>query len=349
MVRMTLKEIAARLGGTVVGDGETVLHGMAGVEEAGEGELTFVANPRYRRMLAETRASAAIVPPDVKEAPVALLVTPEPYLAFARALEIFHPPEPPPPGISERAWVDPSARVGEEVTIFPFVHVGREARIGDRTVLYPFVHVGDRVRVGRECRIHAYVSIREGCVLGDRVILQDGVVVGSDGFGYAPEGTRHHKIPQVGIVRIEDDVEIGAGSCVDRATMGETVIGRGTKIDNLVQVAHNVRIGEDVILVSQTGVSGSTSIGDRSVLAGQVGVVGHVRIGRDVKVGAKSGIHSPIPDGKVVSGIPGMPYERFLKTMAVFKHLPEIREKVRRLEREMEALKRRDDPESSPE
>jgi UDP-3-O-[3-hydroxymyristoyl] glucosamine N-acyltransferase len=339
LAKMTLEELAARLGATVVGDGNTVITGVAGIEEAREGEVTFVANPRYRSKLFSTSASAAIVPPDVKEAPLALLVTPEPYVAFAKALEVFHPRERPESGVSPDAWVDPSARVGRDVSILPLAYVGKEAEIGDRTVLYPFVYVGDRVRLGEDCCIYSHVSIREGCELGDRVILQNGVKVGSDGFGYAQQGSRHRKIPQVGIVRIEDDVEIGANTCIDRATMGETRIGRGSKVDNLVQLAHNVRIGEDVILVSQAGISGSTSVGDRAVLGGQVGVAGHVRIGRDVKIGAKSGVHASIADGSIVaSGIPTMPYEVYLKAMAVLKQLPGIREKVRKLEKEVRAM-----------
>lgn len=338
MVEMTLEELARRLGAEPVGDGKTVITGVAGIEEAGAGDLTFVANPRYRNKLLTTGASAAIVPPDLREAPIALLVTPEPYVAFAAALEVFHPRERPVSGVSPEAWVDPSARLGEGVTLFPFAYVGKDAEIGDRTLLYPFAFVGDRVRVGEDCCIYSNVSIREGCELGNRVILQNGVRVGTDGFGYALQGGVHQKIPQVGIVRIEDDVEIGANTCIDRATMGETRIGRGTKIDNLVQLAHNVRIGEDVILVSQVGISGSTSVGDRAVLAGQVGVVGHIRIGKDVKIGAKSGVHSSIRDGRIVSGIPTMPYEDYLKTMASLKYLPRIRERLRRLEKQVQAL-----------
>ena len=335
---MTLDELAEQLGASLIGEGGTVVTGVAGIEDAREGHLTFVANPRYRDKLLSTRATAAIVSQDIKEAPLALLVTQDPYLAFTRALEIFHPPDRLEEGISPEAWIDPSARLGQGVTIFPFVFIGKEAEIGDRTVLYPFVYVGDRARVGESCRIHANVSIRERCRLGNRVILQNGVVVGSDGFGYAQEGSRHRKIPQVGIVRIEDDVEIGANACIDRGTMGETRIGRGTKIDNLVQVAHNVQVGEDVILVSQVGISGSTSIGDRAMLGGQVGVAGHIQVGKDVKIGAKSGVHSSILDGRIVSGIPTMPYENFLKTMAALKHLPKMRERVRKLEKEVQSL-----------
>jgi UDP-3-O-[3-hydroxymyristoyl] glucosamine N-acyltransferase len=338
-LEISLEELARMLGVRFVGDGTIRLTGVAGIEEAREGELTFVANPRYRSKLKHTRASAAIVPPDVERSHIALLISPTPYLTFAKALELFHPPEPQPPGVSELAWIDPSAQVAESATIHPFVFVGKGSVIGARTVLYPFATIGAHVRVGQDCRIHAHVSVRDRCILGDRVILHDGVVIGADGFGYARDGTRHVKIPQVGIVRIEDDVEIGAHTCVDRATMGETRIGRGTKIDNLVQIAHNVRVGEDVILVSQVGISGSTVIGDRTALGGQVGVVGHVRIGNDVQIGAKSGVHGSIPDGEVVSGIPTMPYGHFLKTMAAFRRLPQLRDRILRVEKELAALK----------
>lgn len=335
----TLEELARLLNVPFVGDGSVRLSGVAGIEEAQEGDLTFVANPRYRSKLKHTRASAAIVPPDVSQAGIGLLISETPYLTFARALELFHPREPDEPGVSALAWVDPSARLGESVTVSPFVFVGKDSVVGARTVLHPFVYIGAHVRVGEDCRLYAHVSIRDRCVLGDRVILHDGVVIGADGFGFARDGTRHVKIPQVGIVRIEDDVEIGAHTCVDRATMGETRIGRGTKIDNLVQIAHNVRVGEDVLLVSQVGISGSTVIGDRAALGGQVGVVGHVRIGKDVQIGAKSGVHGSIPDGEIVSGIPTMPYGQFLKTMAAFKRLPQLREKVLRMEKDLAALR----------
>ena len=338
-MRMTLEELAALLGGEVVGPGDGVIRGVAGIEDAGEGEITFIANPKYRPKLGTTRAAAVIVPPDPREGPVPLLVIEDPYLAFTRALEVFHPEDRPPPGVSDRAWIDPSARIAETATVLPFVYVGAEATVGARTLLYPFAYVGRGARVGDDCRIHGHASIREGCVLGDRVVLQNGAVVGGDGYGFAPEGGGYRKIPQVGIVWIEDDVEVGANTCIDRATMGKTRIGRGTKIDNLVQVAHNVQIGEDVLLVSQVGISGSSSIGDRSALGGQVGVVGHVQIGSGVQIGAKSGVHSAIADGEIVGGIPAMPYHQFMKTMAVFKTLPQMRERIRRLEREIQNLR----------
>ena len=338
-MKRTLEELARLLDVRLQGEGRTEIDGMAGIDDAREGDLTFVANLRYRKKLRTTLASAAIVASDITESRIPLLVSPTPYLTFAKALRLFYPESRREPFIAQTAWIDPSARLGRSVTVHPFVHVGKGAWVGSTTVLYPFVYVGERVRVGEDCRIHSHVSIRDGCIVGNRVVLHNGVVVGADGFGFAPEEARHVKIPQVGIVRIEDDVEIGANSCVDRATMGETRIGRGTKIDNLVQVAHNVQIGEDVILVSQVGISGSTVVGDRAVLGGQVGVVGHVRIGKDAKVGAKSGIHSSIRDGDIVSGIPGMQYAHFLKTMGALRRLPQLRERVLHLEKELKALK----------
>jgi UDP-3-O-[3-hydroxymyristoyl] glucosamine N-acyltransferase len=332
--------LADRFAATVVGERETILEGVAGIEEAEPGDITFVSNPAYYNKLSSTRASAAIVPPDVKEAPLPLLVTENPYLVFAKVLEYFNPERRPAPGIHGSAWVAETAVIGEGCTIFPLVYVGERARIGCRTVIYPGACIGDDVTIGEMCLIYPNVTILEGCVLGNRVIVHSGTVIGADGFGFAREGTRHYKIPQVGIVRIEDDVEVGANCCIDRATMGETVVGRGTKIDNLVQVAHNVRIGEDVILVAQVGISGSTEIGDRAMLGGQVGVVGHRRVGKDVKIGAKSGVHTNIADGQVVGGIPAMPYEDFLKTISVFRNLPRLRERVQRLEKEVQALKR---------
>ncbi len=337
-MEMTLKELAVHLSAKVIGDENTVVTAVAGIEEARQGDITFVVNPRYRNKLDTTRASAVIVSPDITEAPVSLLATSNPYIAFVKALELFHPVMPPEPGISSQAYIDSSAELGEGVTVYPFVHIGAKAKIGDRTVLHPFVCVGEGGKIGNECRLYSHVVIREHCVLGDRVILHDGVVVGSDGFGFAQEGSQHLKIPQIGIVRIGDDVEVGANTCIDRATMGETRIGRGTKIDNLVQVAHNVSVGEDAVLVSQTGISGSTSIGDRAVIGGQVGIVGHVQIGHDVKIGAKSGVHTSIQDGQVVAGIPSMPYGHFLKTISVFKHLPQIRARLKKLEKEVQTL-----------
>ena len=336
---VTVGELARRFGAEVIGDKALGIHSAAGIDEASPGQITFISNPTYHNKLLSTKASAAIVPRDITEAPITLLVSDNPYLTFARVLDFLHPKEELRPGISSQAWIAGTAVIGEECTVFPLVYIGERVQIGRGTVIHPGTCVSHDVTIGDGCVIYPNVCIREGCILGNRVIVHGGTVVGSDGFGFAQEGTRHYKIPQVGIVHIEDDVEIGANCCIDRATMGKTVIGRGTKLDNLIQVAHNVRIGEDVILVAQVGISGSTQIGDRAVLGGQVGVVGHRHLGKDIKVGAKSGIHTNIADGRVVAGIPAMPYEDFLKTMAIFKNLPRLREKIRALEKEIRALK----------
>ena len=338
-IRVTVGELATRYGATVVGDKDLVICGVAGIDEASPGEMSFISNPRYHRKLFSTKASAAIVPKDIAQGPLTLLLSDNPYLTFAKVLGFFHPEERPAPGISDAAWIGKESVIGEGCSILPLVCIGHRVRIGPRTIIHPGACIGEDVSIGEDCLIYSNASVREGCVLGNRVIVHSGTVIGSDGFGFAREGARHFKIPQIGIVRIEDDVEIGANCCVDRATMGETVIGRGTKLDNLVQVAHNVRVGEDVILVAQVGISGSTEIGDRAMLGGQVGVVGHRRLGDDVRVGAKSGIHTNIPDGHVVAGIPAMPYQEFLKTIAIFKNLPRIRERIRKLEKEIRVLK----------
>jgi len=335
----TLEEIARRIGAELRGDGSREVEGIRGIEEAEACHLTFVANPKYRPNLFTTRAAGAIVSPDLSEAPLTLLATPEPYRAFAEVLRIFHPLQRPEPGVSPDARVDRSAQLGEGVTVSPFVVVGPNVRIGARSVIHPFVALEEGAEVGEDCTLFPHVSLRAGCVLGDRVILHNGVQVGADGFGFVPEGVRLQKIPQVGIVRIGDDVEVGAGTCIDRATMGETRIGQGTKIDNLVQIAHNVQIGENVILVSQVGISGSTTIGDRTVLAGQTGVAGHLHIGKDVKAAAKSGFIASAKDGSLLSGAPCMDHRRHLRVQAVFKKLPELRDRIRKLEQEVRDLR----------
>ncbi len=338
-VKITLGELAERFAVEVRGARETIVEGVAGIDEAMPGDLTFVAHPRYYSKLYSTKASAAIAPPEIEDAPLPLLISKNPYLTFAKILSYFHPQETHCPGISSFAWVAKTAKLHEACTVFPFVYIGERVAIGRGSVIYPGTCVADNVRIGEECLIYPNVTILKGCVIGNRVVVHSGTVIGADGFGYAQDGSHHYKIPQVGIVRIEDDVEIGANCCIDRATMGETVVGKGTKIDNLVQVAHNVIIGQDVILVAQVGISGSTEIGDRAMLGGQVGIVGHRRIGRDVKIGAKSGVHTDIADGQTVGGIPAMPYHDFLKTIAVFKVLPRLRQRVQELEKELEVLK----------
>jgi UDP-3-O-[3-hydroxymyristoyl] glucosamine N-acyltransferase len=302
---VTLAELAERLGCRLEGDGSIDVVRVAGLDEAQAGEITFLANPRYASRVAATRASAIIADDNLPPPPCAVLRTPHPYLTFARAVALLTPPASPPPGISPHAVVDPTAELGPDISVGAFASIGARTTIGARTVIHPHVVIGQDARIGADCVIHAHVSIRDRVEIGDRVILQDAAVIGSDGFGFArrPDGT-HEKIPQVGRVVIEDDVEIGAHSAVDRPAVGETRIAAGTKIDNLVQVAHGVRIGRNVLLAAQAGIAGSTVLEDDVVMAGQSGATGHVRLGKGAVVGAKSAVTKDIDPGHHVAGIP---------------------------------------------
>lgn len=334
----TLKELAELVGGTVVGDDTVAIQRVAGIDDAREGEITFLANPKYLPLLKTTKASAVMVKPGVEAPGVSLLVCPNPYLAFAKVLTALHVTKPECRGIMAGAHVDPEARIADGVTIFPGCVVGRQVSIGSGTVLYPGVVLYDEVTIGEDCLIHAGSVVREGCRIGNRVILQPGAIVGSDGFGFAPDGSGYYKIPQVGIVVIEDDVEIGAGSCLDRAALGETRIGRGSKLDNLVQIGHNVKVGEDSIIVAQVGIAGSTQIGRHCTLGGQVGVAGHLKIGDNTMIGAQSGIAGNLPGGEVFSGSPAIPHRDWLKASMSFAKLPEMRKQIGRLKRQLEEL-----------
>lgn len=355
--RFTVGELAGRLGARLVpapaASGEAPLAGVAPLEDAGPGQVSFYANPRYREELARTRAAAVIVGEDDERlvpAGAARLVCAQPYVAFAKAVALFHPEARPEPGVRPGAHVHAEAQVDPSAAVLPGAVVGRGARIGAGTVLHPGALVLDGAQVGRGCTLHAGAVVRERCVLGDRVILQPGCVVGSDGFGFAfdlegdGEGPMHRKIPQVGIVRVEDDVELGACTCVDRAALGETVIGRGTKVDNLVQIAHNVRVGPLSLLVAQCGVSGSTTLGQGVILAGQVGVVGHLKLGDGARVGAQSGVSRDLADGETVSGSPAIAHRDWLRMSAAMPKVPELLKELRRLQARVEALEERSEP-----
>jgi UDP-3-O-[3-hydroxymyristoyl] glucosamine N-acyltransferase len=333
-----LSELAARLGCELLGDGETEVNGVAGLEQAGPGDLSFLANPRYAPQLARTRASAVIVSPGHASA-LPLLLSDNPYLAFARAVGVLRPDPSPVPGVDPSARVDASAVLGPGVHVGALAVVGPRARVGARTVLRPHVVLYEDVELGEDCVLHSGVQVRERCRLGHRVVVQNGAVIGGDGFGFAKDGRgRYQKFPQVGIVVIEDDVEIGALTAIDRAALGETRIGRGSKLDNLVQVGHSVTVGPDSVLCGQVGIAGSSRIGSRVTLAGQVGVTGHITIADDVVVTAQSGIHSTPEPGAVVSGSPAIENRAWLKSTAVFARLPELQRRLRELERRVESL-----------
>jgi UDP-3-O-[3-hydroxymyristoyl] glucosamine N-acyltransferase len=335
-----LAELAARLGCELRGDGEVEIRGVAGLDEAGPGELSFLANPRYVARLQTTRAAAVVVAPGHATS-LPSLVADDPYLAFARAVDLLRPAARPAPGVHPSAQVDPAAVLGEGVHVGALAVVGPGARVGARSVLHPHVVLYEGVELGEDCVLHAGVSVRERCRLGNRVVVQNGAVIGGDGFGFArdPQG-RYHKFPQVGIVVIEDDVEIGAQSAIDRAALGETRIGRGSKLDNLVQVGHSVTIGADTVMAGQAGIAGSTKIGRGVTLAGQVGVAGHLEIGDGVIATAQTGIPGSVAPGTVVSGYPAIENRAWLKSSAVFAKLPELQRRLRELERRVEEMLR---------
>jgi UDP-3-O-[3-hydroxymyristoyl] glucosamine N-acyltransferase len=336
----TLKELADLVGGSVVGDESLEVTRVAPIDQAGPGAIAFVANPRYLAKLGGSRASAVIVGQDVEASGRALIRCHNPYLAFAKILTHLQARRPEPQGVAGGSSIAASARLSPEITIYPGCVVGERVSIGRGTILYPGVVLYDDVNVGEECLVHSGVVIRERCRIGDRVIIQPSAVIGADGFGFAPDGGRYFKIPQVGTVEIGDDVEIGAGTCIDRGTLGVTRIGRGTKIDNLVQIAHNVVVGEDTVIVSQVGISGSTEIGNHCTFGGQAGIAGHLKIGDNVMIGAKGGVSNTVAPNQVLSGSPVMPHKDWLKASMSFARLPEIRKEVSRMKRQLEELEK---------
>jgi UDP-3-O-[3-hydroxymyristoyl] glucosamine N-acyltransferase len=324
------------------GDGSLEVGRVAAIDEAEAGDLTFLANPKYASKLSGTRATAVIVHDDVSDAPCAMLRSPNPYLTFAESVAVLTPDPPPEPGISAQAAIDETAHIGADASVGAFVVVGAGTRVGARAVLAPHVVIGRGVTIGDDCVFHAHVSVRDGVAIGSRVVLQNGVVIGSDGFGFArrTDGS-HQKIPQVGTVAVEDDVEVGAGSTVDRPAVGETRIGAGTKIDNLVQVGHGTRIGKRVLIAALSGIGGSTLIDDDVTLAGQVGVVGHLRIGRGVVAMAKSGITKDVAPGSRIAGFPARDVDEWLQGQALVRRLSDLGRLVADLTARLGALESR--------
>jgi UDP-3-O-[3-hydroxymyristoyl] glucosamine N-acyltransferase len=333
-----LRELADRLGCALRGDGDVDVQRVAAIEHAGPGDLTFLANPRYLPRLQTTRASAVIVSPDHPTALPSLL-TANPYLVFARAVALLHPDPRPAPGVDPSARVHQTAQLADGVHVGPLAVVGARCRVGRRSVLHAHVVLYDDVTVGEETVLHSAVQVRERCRLGSRVVVQNGAVIGADGFGFARDDQgRWEKIPQVGTVVIEDDVEIGALTAIDRSALAETRIGRGTKIDNLVQIGHSVTIGRDSALAGQVGIAGSARLGDRVTLAGQVGVAGHLTIGDGATITAQSGVPNSVPAGVLYSGAPAMDNRAWLRAIVSFPRLPELQRRVRQLERRVAEL-----------
>ena len=340
-VRKTLSELAHLVGGKVIGDGDAEIWRAAAIDEAGPGDITFLANPRYSAHLKSCKASAVIIGArSTIEAPGksgrGFLQVADPYLAFAKVLSLFAPPPRFAAGISPLANIQPTAVLAAGVTVFPFVYVADGVSVGRDTVLFPGVFLGTGSSVGADCVLHPHVTVREGCRIGNRVILHAGVVIGADGFGYAGEGAARIKIPQAGIAEVGDDVEIGANTTVDRATLGRTSIGRGAKIDNLVQIGHNVTVGERAIIAAQVGIAGSTRIGNDVILAGQAGVVNHIEIGDGARIGPKAGIARSVPPGAMLSGaLEAGPHQEWIKVMALVPRLPELWNDVREMKRRL--------------
>jgi UDP-3-O-[3-hydroxymyristoyl] glucosamine N-acyltransferase len=328
---MKLGEIAAALGARLEnGSAEAEITGVAGIEEAGPGQLTFLANPKYASAARSTRAEAVIVGEDFAGGGPALLRSRNPYLDFARAIELFYQPPKYPVGIHSTALVHPSAKIGKNASIGPYAVVDEDVQIGKNCVLLAHVVIYRGARIGHNFFAHAHAVVRENCRLGDHVTLQNGAVIGGDGFGFAKDGQgRWRKIVQSGPAVLENDVEVQANACVDRASIGETRVGEGARIDNLVQVGHGSRVGRHTLLCAQVGLAGSTDVGDNVILAGQVGVAGHCKIGDGVIATAQSGIPSDVPAGKVVSGYPAIDNKLWLRCVAVFSRLPEIMRALR--------------------
>jgi UDP-3-O-[3-hydroxymyristoyl] glucosamine N-acyltransferase len=333
--------LAKQLNCPYEGKGTTLISGVSSLEDAEKGDLVFLAHRKFRGQLEQTKASAAIIPADETFDRIPVIKSANPQLSFIQAVEYFYQPYRPEPGIHSQAYVSPTAKVGKDVSIGAFAFIGDEVEIGNRTVIFPFVAMYPRTRVGRDCIIHSHVSIREETFIGNRVIIHNGVVIGSDGFGYIQDSRKTHvKIPQKGIVVIQDNVEIGANTTIDRASLGKTIIHKGTKIDNLVQIAHNVEIGSDVILAAQTGIAGSSKIGKKVIAGGQVGIADHVEIGNNVIMAAKSGVTKSIPANSTVAGIPHLDIRDWRKAWVSIPLLYDLLKEIKKLKKKIETLEK---------
>ena len=334
----TLQELAKVVGGTVVGNPQIVIKGVAGIKEAKPGEITFIANPKYVSLLPHSRASAVIMPEQAKEIHISSIRSTNPYLAFAKLLHLFCDKQYISTGIHPQACIDPSADIGENVSIHAFAVIGKNVRIGKNVQIYSGVFIGDYCQIKEETIIYPNVTIYHHCMIGSKVIIHAGSVVGSDGFGYAWDGKTHYKIPQIGKVIIEDEVEIGAETAIDRGTIKDTIIKWGTKIDNLVQIAHNVEIGESSILVSQSGIAGSVKLGKGVILGGQAAVAGHITIGDHTKIAGKSAITKDVPPNSVMGGTMARPIQEWRKSVACVRRLPTLYKKISSLQKKVQDL-----------
>jgi UDP-3-O-[3-hydroxymyristoyl] glucosamine N-acyltransferase len=339
----TIAELAKLTGADIVGDPDLEINALAPLDKAGQGEISFLANKRYAKAVQHSGAAALISDRALERNDITYLVCPNPYLAFAKVLTHLHAPKPKVRGISPHAVVDDSAVIGEDVTIEAGAVIGERVHIGSGTIIHPNVVIYPDVKIGSNSILHAGALVREGSILGERVILQPGVVIGSDGFGFAPDGEKYYKIPQIGHVVLGDDVEIGANTCVDRGTMGQTLIESGCKLDNMVQIGHNVKVGPHTVMAAQSGIAGSSKIGRHCTFGGQSAVAGHIETGDNLMVGARGGLANNTAGNQVVSGVPAFPHREWLKASKTFPHLPrmrreltELRQKIAQLEEQIE-------------
>lgn len=332
---MKLKEIARLIGSKTVGDPDIEITGVSSIKDAKKGDITFFSDRKNIADVYKTEASAVILKEKIKDLKATMLIVEDPRYGFAKTLEIFYKKQFQPLGISKEASIGKNVKFGKDVSVYPQTFIRSNVSVGDRSVIFPCVYIGKNVSIGEDSIIHPNVTIRENVKIGKRVVIHSGSVIGSDGFGYAQSGDKqgHYKIPQVGGVLIEDDVEIGANVTVDRATIGYTVIGSGTKIDNLAQIAHNVKIGKNCLIMAQVGVGGSVEMGNGVILAGQAGIRDHVKLGNGVMVGAQSGIGHDISDHGIFSGSPAIPHKIWLRAQGIYSKLPEIVKRLQRLER----------------
>jgi UDP-3-O-[3-hydroxymyristoyl] glucosamine N-acyltransferase len=335
---MKLGELAKRLGAELRGDAELEVTGVKGIEEAGPAEITFVANPKYAGLARKTKAAAVVVEPEFAEIEAATLRIKNPYHAFSRALALFYQPPAYAPGIHPTAVIDSTAEIGEEAHIGAYVVIGPRVKLGAHATLLPHVVLYPGVEAGSHFFAHAHAVVRENCVLGDHVTLENGVIIGADGFGFAKNEQGHwEKIPQSGPVRLGNRVDVQANATIDRATVGATEIGDGTKVDNLVQVGHGSRIGENTLLCAQTGLAGSSMVGNNVILAGQVGIAGHCTVGDGVILTAQSAVSHDVPAGKTISGSPGFDNRVWLRAVTIFQRLPELLKRLERMEKKLAA------------
>lgn len=340
MAKKTAKEIAEAIDGELVGDGNVEVSNIKDISEAGRGDIAFILHPKFSRFIDTTKATCVVVPPQVKKANCVIIRSKNPSLAFRKIVSflgadtVSHPKD-----VHERAVIGKNVSIGKDVGIGPYCVIEDGVTIGDKTVLYPFSYIGHNSRIGEETVIYANVSIRENVKIGSRVIIHSGSVIGSDGFGFDSSTGVHLKIPQIGNVIIGDDVEIGACVTIDRAKFAHTKIGNGTKIDNLVQIAHNVEIGDNCIIVAQCGISGSTKLGKNVIIGGQAGLVGHIHIGDNAMIGAQSGITKSLPSNTIVWGTPARPIRKQKKLLVLMGKLPEIYERLRKIEKRLNSKK----------